>query len=267
MRRLKDLLEPIFQPNILIYDIETAGVNALNADLGYVINFGYIWLHDFLSGKKPTVLSICDSKTFKSNPHDDSELVEKALKILAKADGIVHHYGNRFDMPFLRTRAIIIGRQKNNPVKFTYPDIKDLDTCFLAYRTLKLSSNRLANVAKVLNCKYQKMDKKDGWPKWWMSYLKGSSEHDKIMREYCGLDVMTLAEISVIMKPYWPTAFTNRIYPKQSRKDIIENGMNCIMCGSKYLHKQGVKVFNRKVQQNYRCMDCGSQRNYKPLDL
>jgi uncharacterized protein YprB with RNaseH-like and TPR domain/predicted RNA-binding Zn-ribbon protein involved in translation (DUF1610 family) len=237
--------------DVLIYDIETAGVNALNADLGYIITFGYIWLSDFEKGKKFKTISIGDFPEFKKDPHNDKRLVQEALKIMSKAGGLIHHYGNKFDMPYIRTRAIIHGL---DPL----PDIQTLDTCFLAYKKLKLSSNRLANVCRVFNCKYRKIEKKDGWPTWWMAYLRGDLKYDKPMREYCGYDVMALADVSLKLRPYWPRSFTNALYPKTKT-------LHCRACGNEKLYKHDIVLFRREVHQRYRCTNCGSNSNYQKL--
>ena len=265
----KKLLIADYKPNIIIYDIESAGVNALFADLGYMINFGYISLDDFLAGKKPTVLSIVDYPTFKQNPHDDTLLVKEALKILSGADGIIHHYGTKFDKPFIKTRALI----KNLD---TFPEAKELDTCFLSYKQLRLSNNRLVTVAKALKCKNQKLDKKDGWPNWWLDYLKGSPKSDKQMREYCGMDVLTLAEISVRIRRYWPEDFINRLYPKvpvlckhemRFLNSKIQNRLKfkCLTCGNPNLESKGTKVRKKTLVRVYQCKNCFSVKNYEKL--
>lgn len=240
------------QPKILVYDIESAGVNAFNADLGYVLVFGYIWLSDFEKGKKWKTISIGDFKRFKKNPHDDTDVIKEALKILNQADGIIHHYGNKFDAPFLLTRAEILRLEG-------FPDLPMLDTCFLAYKRFKFFSNRLKNIALALKCKYNKIEKNDGWPKWWLAYLKGDLRYDKKMRKYCGYDVMTLAEISLRMRKYWPKQFTNRLYSKNC-------GRICNSCGSTKLSNNGFTIYRRMIHKKLACRNCGSRANYEKVE-
>ncbi len=234
------------KPKILVYDIETAGVNAFNADLGYVISFAYILLDDFEKGKKFKVLSITDYKHYSIDPHDDKYLLKDILKIMSKATHIIHHYGNRFDEPFLRTRMAI----KN--IKM-FPEVPQLDTCYLAWKKFKLSSNRLANIAKVFKCKYNKIDKKDGWPKWWMDYLKGGTKYVTKMSKYNGYDVMTLAEISIKMRPYWPRSFVNY--------SVYADNKSCKVCGSVKLHFKEFRIVSMMKYRLFKCGECGYSYN------
>lgn len=242
---------------ILVYDIETCGINARFADLGYIITFGYIWLEDFIKayekGQKPKVktISIADFDRYKKDPQDDRLLLKAASKILLQADGIIHHYGDRFDAPFVRTRMLL-----NNQGEI-FPEAKQLDTCILAWKKLKLSANRLAHIAKVLKCKYQKVDKKDGWPKWWNDFAKGGTKYDAPMRHYCGYDVLSLAEISIKMRPYWPNSFMNQ--------SIIRNGKVCIKCASDKLAFKEYRVIGAKEHRLYRCTHCGYSYNKEPV--
>lgn len=230
------------EPRILIYDIESAGVNALNADLGYVICFGYKWL-----GEKEThCISITDFSDFKKNPQNDKRVVKEALKILNEADGIIAHYGNRFDRPYIAARALYHGLAP-------FPDVQQLDPCYLAYKKFKLSSNRLVNIAKFLKCRNQKMNK-DGtfWPDAWLSIMKGSTKNQKKMIAYCKQDVRTLEEIAVKMRPYWFPSFVNSL-------GYSHFDGTCPACGSDYLMKNGTRKNKNYTYQRMICCDCATQ--------
>lgn len=245
-------------PKILVYDIETAGVNALNADLGYVITFGYIWLDDFNKGEKAKTISIADFPEFEKDPHNDKMIVKAGLELMAQADGLIHHYGNRFDHPYMRTRGV----KHRIPI---YTDVAALDTCHLAWKTFKLSRNSLKNVAQFLDCKYQKLEKLDGWPKWWMDFLKGSTKSDKKMREYCALDVMTLAEIAERMRPYWTVAFCNRLYVKNQLDRWGDATRKCMKCGGVKLESKGIGVRARRPCRLLKCRTCGFSGNIEKV--
>ena len=59
---------------ILFFDIESAGVNALKSDLGFVIIFGYKWSDE--REAHTLTLSQTDLRNF-----DDSKLLIKASKL------------------------------------------------------------------------------------------------------------------------------------------------------------------------------------------
>ena len=239
-RKSKVVLPKGDGPKILVYDIESAGVNAFNADLGYVIAFGYKWL-----GEKEThCLSISDYPRFKKDPHNDHDLLRDASEVFQHADALIAHYGDKFDRPFIHTRLTFHDLPN-------IPPIKQLDTCKVAWKVYKFSSNRLANLAKFFNCANRKTDKGDGWSKWWMEILKGSDKYQKQMVDYCKQDVRTLEEIALKMRNFWPPGFVNF----SSHGEGIHC---CTRCGSKDLTKDGHRYRSGKKTQRYCCKACGS---------
>ena len=71
----------------------------------------------------------------------DKKLVEEFIKVLDKADEIVAHNGDRFDIKWIRTRALFHGLEMRD----TYVMIDTLKMC---KKYLSLPSNKLAEVAK-----------------------------------------------------------------------------------------------------------------------
>ncbi|KKK57276.1 hypothetical protein LCGC14_3056080, partial [marine sediment metagenome] len=96
-------------PKVLIWDLETGGVNAFKADLGFILNFGYKWLGE----EKVTVLKVSNYKDWfkktRNLPVNDKPLLTAALKIMFQADMLVAHYGDRFDRRFFQGRCAIQG--------------------------------------------------------------------------------------------------------------------------------------------------------------
>src|SRR3990167_2779890 len=113
----------------LIYDIETAGVNALKADLGFVIVFGYKWL-----GEKSAHVLTINKKDLQK--FDDRELLVRVSKLLQQADVVVTHYGSNFDKKFLQGRLMI-----NDFPGFPHPPVRD--TCLGLRVVTNFSSKRL----------------------------------------------------------------------------------------------------------------------------
>lgn len=115
-------------------DIETTG---LDANFGVMIS--YCIKED--GGK---VLGRAVTKD-ELDKFEDKKLVADCIKDILKFDHIVTYYGARFDVPFLRTRALIDG------LEFPFfGSVKHTDAYFMARNRLKLNSNRLENVARLL---------------------------------------------------------------------------------------------------------------------
>lgn len=179
---------------ILLWDLETGGVNALKADLGFMLNFGYKWL----GSSKTTVLRVDQFPGWfqREKSINDRPLIEKALKIMEQADLLVAHYGDKFDRRFLQGRCAIHNL-------LPPPPTKQRDTCLIARRAFRFSSNRLEALALTLGLKEQKHQKsRDEWPGWWLRAMSGSRLAIKAMAEYCAQDVRTLEQVYLRLRPY-----------------------------------------------------------------
>lgn len=75
----------------------------------------------------------------------DKEVVRSCVEDMKKFDILATYYGTRFDMPFIRTRAITLG------INFPeYAGILHKDVYYMARNKLCLNSNRLDNVCEAL---------------------------------------------------------------------------------------------------------------------
>ncbi len=72
---------------------------------------------------------------------DDKEMIRKFLLVLDEADEAVAHFGDRFDFPWIKTRALFHGL---NPV----PLLKTIDTKAWASKYFYFNSNKLDYLAK-----------------------------------------------------------------------------------------------------------------------
>jgi uncharacterized protein YprB with RNaseH-like and TPR domain len=124
---------------------------------------------------------------------DDSATVKQVAEILADHDVLAAHNGSRFDLPFLRTRMARWGMKR-------LPDLKLVDPLSIAWRRLRLKSNRLGNVSDHLGIKDRKTPL--DMSIWMDAVLNGStSAMDKIV-EHCVADVKVLAGVLDLVKPY-----------------------------------------------------------------
>src|SRR6187551_3091357 len=106
------------KPKILFWDIETAGVNALKSDLGFVLMVGYKWNYE----KHCHVLTIEHRHLRHFN---DGPILKAFSKIYNQADLTVAHFGSVFDRRYIQGRLMV---NRLPAIPFT----KMRDTCMIA---------------------------------------------------------------------------------------------------------------------------------------
>jgi len=123
----------------------------------------------------------------------DKKLVEEFIKVLDKADEIVAHNGDRFDIKWIRTRALYHGLEMRD----AYTKIDTLKMC---KKYLSLPSNKLAEVAKYFGLTL-KLD--PGGIETWMKIIFEKDQKSlDTMHKYCDGDVITLEEVYQKLRPY-----------------------------------------------------------------
>lgn len=226
------------KPRILLFDIETCGVQGLSADRGFCVVFGYKWLGE----KSVHAITVKDFPG--KNIHDDRNLLRQAAKILNEAEGLVAHYGEKFDKPYLQARLLQAGIEPLSENKLT-------DTCLIARAKLRLSSSRLGNLAAFLGCANQKQDKRGGWPAWWLGALRGDAKSIRLMVEYCKQDVRTLEDVYLKLRHIIPTRYL------PVNRSIGEVVWTCPACGGHKMQHRGWFYSEKKRWQRFRCNECG----------
>ncbi len=148
---------------VLVFDIETApkkayvwqfwkqniGLNQL-IGYGYVMSIAYKWLGE-------DEIFYLENRT-----EDDRELVEKFSHVLESADMAIAHNCLGFDIPVLRSRAVIHGIAPWSPVKI-------IDTLRIAKREFRFDSNKLEYIAKVLGVEEKDQHKEFPGFELWLS--------------------------------------------------------------------------------------------------
>lgn len=218
-------------PKILFFDIESAGVNALKSDLGFVIIFGYKWAHE----KKAKAIRIAkkDLKKF-----DDRPLLIKASKIFEQADLVVAHFGSVFDRRFIQGRLLINGLP---PI----PNTKMRDTCMISRSVANFSSNRLKHLCKILNLTHQKLE--NNWPSAWLKVMQGNARVLSVLTEYCKGDCLALEELYFYLQPF------DNPHPR-----MIMDRSKCGVCGNDIEYRG----YSYKGQHRYRRYQCKSCRKW-----
>ncbi len=123
----------------LIWDIETSPNIVLAWRTGYKLDIGHNAIveerkiitiaYKWLGESGVTVLTWDKNK-------DDRSMIEKFIKVANEADELIAHYGDGFDMPWVRGRCLILGLP---PI----PKYKTVDTKAWASKKFYFQSNKL----------------------------------------------------------------------------------------------------------------------------
>jgi uncharacterized protein YprB with RNaseH-like and TPR domain len=170
------------------FDLETTN---LDADFGVVL-CGVV---KGASGKPKVFRADKLNKKWRTTRSDDSEVVKAIVAELSEYDIWVAHNGNRFDVPFLRTRMAKWGMAP-------LPVRKLIDPVFLARNKLKMSYNSLEKLAGFLGVNSKTEVTGDHWLS---AALDGSRESMDYIVAHCIEDVKVLEKIIGKLKAYSTT--------------------------------------------------------------
>ena len=174
---------------ILIFDIETSP------------NIGWFWRAGYKLNIQPNQIIkeraiICISYRWKGekevynlawdSEQDDKFMLEQFIEVMNEADLLVAHNGDRFDLKWIKTRALFHGI---NTMLIDYPS---LDTLKLAKKKFNFNSNRLDYIAKFLG--FEGKIKTTG-ELWNNVCIQNDREALKEMIAYCDEDVVQLEKV------------------------------------------------------------------------
>lgn len=166
-------------------DIET---HDLQANFGYMIAWCIKPLGSASEEIENDVITIADIKAAQESLKNevDSRIVKSLVEKLSEYDLIVTYYGSRFDVKYIRTRAI----KDKLPVPL-YGELIHWDLYFVARNRLKLSSNRLGEVARLFGVNTKTYLDGDHWTHGPL----GNMESMKYILEHNKQDVITLEKV------------------------------------------------------------------------
>jgi len=245
----------IKRPKVLVFDIETAPIEALvwsiwdqNIPLSRIKKDWSVlaWAAKWL-GEDPKKTIYVD--TFKQkDKRDDSKILEKIWEMLDEADFVVGHNSNSFDIKKLNARFV----QHDMPPPSSY---KKLDTKILCKRHFAFTSNKLEYITDKLCTKYKKLThKKFPGNALWDEYLAGNKEAQKEMEIYNIYDVLSLEEAFYKILP-WESASLFEIYS--------DSEINVCTCGSIDFVESGFHYTQTAKFQKYKCVSCGAEARDK----
>ena len=116
----------------------------------------------------------------------DKRIVQELIETMKQFTCLYGYYSNRFDFPFIRTRALFWG------IDFVpYGEIEIKDLYYLAKFKLRLHSNRLECVCDLMGIK----GKTHLEPKMWIMANTGNEEAIKYINDHNKWDVIILEKV------------------------------------------------------------------------
>lgn len=158
-------------------DIETSHLKA---------NFGFIicWYIKHAGVEKYEHSCVTKKELFALKR--DKRVLSELFDALDSFDVLYTHYGRRFDVPFIKTRALILGME----FRIHKPLEKYLfDTWEIARRQCAFNSNRLATLAETFKLETQKTRLV---PTAWNDAMFGDKAALKYVDDHCKADVKVL---------------------------------------------------------------------------
>lgn len=173
---------------------------------------------------------------------NDRAALKTFMRVLDQADEVVAHNGTRFDVPWLRTRALF---HKLGPLS----EVKLVDTLRIAWTRFKFNDNRLDYLARFLGIGAKLST---GFALWRSVVLLNDRKALASMVEYCRNDVALLEQVYLRLAPH--------------SKPVTHAGVAagkpawaCPHCGSTNVKKNKTRVTPSGTLQHVMvCKDCGS---------
>ena len=231
---------------VLILDIETA---PLLANLWGIWNqnistdniksdwFMLTWAGKWLFENKVYSARVTPKEAQKN---DDRRIVRSLVDMVSKADIVITHNGDRFDLPRINTRAII------NKIAPPLPYIS-IDTLKVAKRHFAFTSNKLDYINKQLGLP----QKTETNMELWRDCFHGDENALRKMEKYNINDVRIHEQTYLTMRPFI------RPHPNIGLH-IIDQHERCPSCGGKDITDVGKLYFTTmNCYEMFRCK-CGA---------
>lgn len=227
------------KPRVLLFDIETApnlayvwgkyeqDVIAFKSEW-YILSVAYKWLGE----------SKVNCITIQGKKGNDKALVTKLRELFHKADVIIAHNGDAFDIKKARARFIFHGLKP--PSQFA-----TIDTYKVAKRYFNFNSNKLNDLAVYLNA--GEKVKHTGFDLW-LGCMQDKAKSWSLLKKYNIQDVRLLEKVYNLLLPWMD---------KHPHMALLQDRKGCPKCGSDQVVKDGVRANSASLQQQWNCKACG----------
>lgn len=228
----------------LYFDIETSPNVGLFWQAGYKQKIDYSNII-----KERAIICICykweDEKEVYEvhwdRNQDDKKLLTEFIKIANQADELIGHNGDKFDLPWIRTRCLL------HEIEM-FPNYTTVDTLKIARNKFRFNSNRLNYIAQYLGIGQKIKTEFNLWKD--IVLNKDANAMDKMIK-YCKKDVVLLEKVHKHLSKH--------VYNKTHFGVIFGSDRgSCPECGSDELTiaKRRITATGLKKIQ-FKCKTCG----------
>lgn len=231
----------------LIYDLEVSPNIALVWKTGYNITVNYdsivkeraiICIGWKWAGEKTKNVLVWDKH------QNDKSILEKFSKIMEQADETVAYFGDSFDLPWLRARALFHG--------ITLPEVKSVDPLKWARKRFNFNSNKLDYISRFLGAKGKLHTDYSLWKEITIDNCPKALEK---MAKYCANDLVLLE--------YVHDKLLN-MTPQPTHAGVLEGGepWSCPRCTSEHVGiSRNLVSAKGVISHQMKCYDCGKYYN------
>lgn len=228
----------------LFFDIETSPNIVSSWRVGYNINI----TPDNIMQER-AIICICYKWAGESKVHsltwnkgDDKQLLVDFMKIMSEADEVIGHNSDKFDVKWVRTRALYHGLDE-------FPRYQTVDTLKLAKANYLFNSNKLDYIGQFLGVG-KKMET-GGFGLWKSIFIDHDPKALDKMVKYCKVDVIRLQQIYDKINPYSKH--------KSHVGAALDKGKDsCPNCGGTKCKNQGFRYLaSGSKKQTRLCLSCG----------
>lgn len=200
--------------------------NILSVEKSWLImSFAYKW-----QGKAVKVVALGDFKDLE----DDTPLLKKLWELFNKADVIICHNGDKFDIKKCNARFVSKGFKPPSPYK-------TIDTLKIARRYFGFESNSLDELSRHFKIGQKK---KHSGVDLWISCVRGNKKAWSTMKLYNKQDVVLLEKIYLKLRGW------DSHHPSISLR-------SCPTCNSSKIFQRGYEYLKKSKKRKLSCQSCG----------
>lgn len=233
-------------PRCCFIDIETAPIlgytwQLYDANVIHVVEPTYILCYaiKWMGQKQIKTRALCDYPGYAKRKTYDGGLVADLRADLDRADIVIAHNGDAFDIKKINSRIAVHRLPPPSP-------FKTVDTLKVSRRNFKFDSNKLDNIGRYLEVG-RKMPHtgKDLW----LGCMNGDAKSWRIMRRYNAQDIVLLENVYEQIKPW------DKSHPSLT---VYDDKPGCPTCRSPDVQRRGFNVAKTRKSYRMHCQGCGA---------